>query len=73
MVGGEKTSLGGEYVGGEIVPWWRVRWWRGNWIPFRDVSRSLYLMYTRATVSSKDRENCEEAQCCRVEKSITWK
>ena len=28
MVGGEKTSLGGEYVGGEIVPWWRVRWWR---------------------------------------------
>ena len=23
MVGGEKTSLGGE-----IVPWWRVRWWR---------------------------------------------
>ena len=25
MVGGEKTSLGGEYVGGEIVPWWRVR------------------------------------------------
>ena len=24
MVGGEKTSLGGEYVGGEIVPWWRV-------------------------------------------------
>ena len=28
VVGGEKTSLGGEYVGGEIVPWWRVRWWR---------------------------------------------
>ena len=28
MVGGEKTSLGGEYVGGEIVPWWRVGWWR---------------------------------------------
>ena len=28
LVGGEKTSLGGEYVGGEIVPWWRVRWWR---------------------------------------------
>ena len=27
VVGGEKTSLGGEYVGGEIVPWWRVRWW----------------------------------------------
>ena len=25
MVGGEKTSLGGEYVGGEIVPWWRDR------------------------------------------------
>ena len=24
VVGGEKTSLGGEYVGGEIVPWWRV-------------------------------------------------
>ena len=25
MVGGGKTSLGGEYVGGEIVRWWRDR------------------------------------------------
>ena len=24
VVGGEKTSLSGEYVGGEIVPWWQV-------------------------------------------------
>ena len=39
MVGGEKTSLGGEYIGGEIVlggefAGGESAWWRGDWIPF---------------------------------------
>ena len=45
VVGGEKTSLGGEYVGGEIVPWWRVRWWRvclvARWL---DTVRTLIAL-----------------------------
>ena len=56
MVGGEKTSLGGEYVGGEIVPWWREftggesAWWRGNWIPIHE--KALLLMQTIYSCSS---------------------
>ena len=54
MVGGEKTSLGGEYVGGEIVPWWRVRWWRVSlvaryrhyWLVMSDLLFIYYVWFT---------------------------